>query len=453
MPEDAYDNLTTLPRSLPGALQERSIFLSFEDEHNDTFRVRAYGSALPYDGNAEFSGILKHSRTDIATSLATLHDRWLKTVVQREHAHRMYTYEDLPDKTLGPAEARHALDQVVKGLALAGERLYRLLFHGDDDGLKRLEKALTQALRSGPQTITVTSPSLFVPWGMLYVHPDPGTRLLQTSTAAQWPGFLGYTHLIEHCLGYVPDYTPFINHGSARPNASLHFDLRLQRPEEQADLCPVRPVRSIVETHAEANEYPTKEETAEALTEPDCDSHILVFGAHGTGQRPGRREAEPAKVVLSDDEPIYATDIQHWASDRTQRLPDPLCFMMVCEGGRAGMFLQEGLARPLFNLGVGCLIGPQIEVNTAFGSRFTTRFFEEFFKGECAAPVVRQLTQEYILQHATPLGLAFTLVRGIDTCLVTETEAHATRQHPSRPDRHGHRGTAPPPRQPQTDSP
>lgn len=384
--EDAYEELSTLPRSLPGELQERSIFLNFDDAPDGTFRVSAHGPALPYDGNAQFSGILSRSRTEISTSVARLHDQWLKTVVQREYAPRQYTYDDLPDQALGAEQAHAVLGQVIKDLALVGEALYRLLFSSHDDGLIRLEKALSHALRSGPQTITVTSSSLFVPWGLLYLHPDPDARLLKADTTAQWSGFLGYTHLIEHCLGYVKDYTPFINHGSDRPKASLHFDLRLQKPEEQAEKCPLRPVRGIVETHADAREYTTKPETAEALTEPDCESHVVVFGAHGTGTRPGRRETEQAKVVLSDDQPIYADDINHWAGDRATRLPDPLCFMMVCEGGRAGMYLQEGLARPLFSLGVGCLIGPQIEVNTPFGSRFTCRFFEEFFKGNAPLP-------------------------------------------------------------------
>ncbi|MEV5107546.1 hypothetical protein ACFQ7G_19830 [Streptomyces massasporeus] len=418
--QDAYSELATLPRSLPGVLQERSIFLNFDDAHDGTFRVSAYGSALPYDGNSQLTGIMRCSRDEISKSVAHLHDSWLRSVVQREHAPRQYTYDDLPDQALGASEAHAVLATVVKELAQAGEALYRLLFRGRDDGLMRLEKALSRALRSGPQTITVTSEDLFVPWGLLYVHPDPDARLLHSDTVAQWSGFLGYTHLIEHCLGYVDDYTPFINSGADRPKASLHFDMRLERPEHEADQCPLRPVRGIVETHAAVSEYPTKPKTAEALTEPNCDRHVVVFGAHGTGLRPGRRDTQQAKVVLSDDLPIYADDIQYWASDRATRLADPLCFMMVCEGGRAGMYLQEGLARPLFNLGVGCLIGPQIEVNTPFGSRFTCRFFEEFFKGERAAAVVRQLSQEFIVQHATPLGLVFTLIRGIDNCLVTE---------------------------------
>ncbi|MEU6449724.1 hypothetical protein [Streptomyces sp. NPDC046979] len=419
--DDAYDELAGLPRSHPGRLQERSIFLEFEEVARG-FSVRAHGPALPYDGNAPYKGILQRNSQEISAGVAKLHDRWLTGVVQRTHAtDRRYIYEDIPAQTLGAEEAETILATVCTELAQAGQALYRLLFHTGDEDLARLEKALARALRSGPQIITVTSSDLFVPWGLLYLHPDPDSRL-NAGAPGQWSGFFGYTHLIEHNLGSVKGYDPFIHYGSEKPKASLHFDTRLDDLHGPED-CPLEPVRHIVDTHADSIDRPTKPETAAALTEPECTDHVILFGAHGTGVRTGRRGEEQAKVVLSDGVPIHADDIHDWSVDRGERLPNPLCFMMVCEGGRVGMYFQEGLARPLFDLGVGCLIGPQTEVNTRFASRFTCRFFEEFFKGECAAPVIRHLTQEFISQYATPLGLAFTLVRGIDNRLIIEDES------------------------------
>ncbi|MFH8357497.1 hypothetical protein ACH4C2_35480 [Streptomyces sp. NPDC018057] len=380
--------------------------------------MRAHGPALPYDGNAPYKGILRSSHRDIAAGVAKLHDRWLRKVVQRQVGDQ-YVYEDFPAQTVGAEGAETVLAEVCTELAQAGQSLYRLLFLRGDDGLKRLEAALATALRSGPQTITVTSEELFVPWGMLYLHPDPGTRL-NAGAPGQWSGFLGYTHLVEHNLGCVRGYDPFIQPRTDRPRAGLYFDTRLETGH-QPDTCPLQPVRNVVTTHADFQEHLTKPQASASLSGSDPDHHILVFGAHGTGVRTDRRGGEQAKVVLSDNEPIHAEDIHDWACDRDERLRNPLCFMMVCEGGRVGMYFQEGLGRPLFDLGVGCLIGPQIEINTRFASRFTCRFFEEFFKGECAAPVMRHLTQEFISQHATPLGLAFTLLRGIDNRLITET--------------------------------
>ncbi|MYR57883.1 CHAT domain-containing protein [Streptomyces sp. SID625] len=415
--DDAYEDLTRLPRSHPGRLQERTIFLEFEATPAG-YSVRAHGPALPYDGNAPYKGLLRSSHRDIAAGVAKLHDQWADKVVRRKAAGR-YVYDGFPAQIVGAQDAESELAAVCTELARAGQSLYRLLFLKGDSGLKRLEAALAHALRSGPQTITVTSEDLFVPWGMLYLHPDPGA-LLNTGAAGQWTGFLGYTHIVEHNLGCVPDYDPFIHYRTERPRASLHFDTRLEN-RDQPDTCPLQPVRNVVETHADCQEHHTKPQTSASLIARDSDHHVLVFGAHGTGVRTDRRGDHQAKVVLSDNEPIYADDIHDWACDRGERLSNPLCFMMVCEGGRVGMYFQEGLARPFFELGVGCVIGPQIEVNTHFASRFTCRFFEEFFKGECAAPVMRHLTQEFISQHATPLGLAFTLVRGIDSRLIAET--------------------------------
>ncbi|MER5907459.1 hypothetical protein ABT150_46685 [Streptomyces mirabilis] len=406
--------------------------------HDDTFRVSADGPALPYDGNAPLVGRIPRSRAEIAAAVHRLQAAWLEKVVRHYHSPSgTYTYDGLPKDVVGAEPAEALLGQVGIELARAGDALYRYLFAEGDHELTRLYKALSHALRSGPQTITVTSSDLFVPWGLLYIPPSPNTRLMHRDAKVEWAGFVGYSHLVEHCLGAVDDYTPFIAHGTEPPKAGLHFDLRLEKDEDEADDCPLRPVRAVVETHAVSRERTTKPVTAEALCESDDSDHVIVFAAHGTGIRTNLRGMEQAQVTLTDDDPIYAADLEQWASHREHRLPDPLCFMMVCEGGRAGMCLHEGLARPLFNLGVGCLIGPQIEVPETFGSKFTCRFFEEFFKGECAAPVVRDLVQEFVNDHATPLGLVFTLIRGIDNCLITDGQrTKDADEPPCGPDRH-----------------
>jgi hypothetical protein len=435
---DSFGHLERLPRSLPGRLQERTIFVNIEHSpHDDTFRIDAYGSALPYDGNGPLVGRIARSRDDIAAQVRHLHQIWLERVVQHWHEpSASYPYEGLPKSELG-AETEALLAEVGIDLARAGDALFRFLFARGDAGLTRLYAKLCSALRSGPQTITVTSEDVFVPWGLLYLPPSPDTPLMRADAQVEWEGFLGYSHLVEHCLGPVDDYSPFIEHGIEPPKAGLHFDERLQKSEDEAADCPIRPVRAVLETHAVPSERTTKPTTAEALCESDNSDHLLVFAAHGSGVRATRREPAHAQVTLSDDKPIYAIDLVQWASYRDRRLPDPLCFMMVCEGGRAGMCLHEGLARPLFELGVGCLIGPQVDVPETFASKFTCRFFEEFFKGECAAPVVRALVREFVHEHGNPLGLVFTLIRGIDNCLISnspmETDDDERSCEPDRP--------------------
>ncbi|MFJ9909427.1 CHAT domain-containing protein [Streptomyces sp. NPDC101152] len=418
LPFDGYDGLGDLPRITPRTVQERSIHLRFHKVH-DGYLVHAHGPALPYDGNDLYSGRLRVDQEQISQSLEDIHDAWLKATVLHK-VEGAYPFAGFPYQTLGERNARELLQEACETLARAGQILYGDIFKSGDDDLDRLEVALAQALRNGPQIITVTSPDLFIPWGLLYLHPDD-QQGLHAGGAASWDGFFGYTHLIEHSLGRVDGYSPFIEHGGERPKASLYLDTRLAKAGE-AD-CPLCPVRHVFDTHAASEVWTTKAETAQRLTASDCTDHILVFGAHATGNRTDHRGQKSARIVLTDDKPILAGDIKDWARYRHQLLPSPLCFMMACEGGRAGQYDQQGLARPLFKLGIGCLVGPQIEVPPSVASTLATRFFEEFFKGERAACILRDLTQDFISQHASPLGLAFTLIRGIDTCLIHSPQA------------------------------
>ncbi|MEU5521556.1 hypothetical protein ABZ759_13045 [Streptomyces sp. NPDC047860] len=384
----------------------------------------AWGDALPFDGNAPFRGVIQRSREEIASEVGLLLRNWLETVVNlRRPGTRDYTFNGSPATDLGMETAQAALDDIGLGLARSGHALFEFLFSRGDAGLSRLREALCAALRSGPQIVTITSNDLFVPWGMLYLPADPATRLPQRSAAWDWSGFLGYTHLIEHNLGYVENYHPLIEHGTERPQAGLQFDLRMQNGDAPPGTGPIGAVRAVIETHADVTERSYKPDLAEALSDPRVHDHILVFGAHGCGERQDQRGTTQARLTLTDGESICSSDLEYWRTTRQERLPDPLCFMMVCEGGRTRTLVHEGLGRPLFDLGVGCLIGPEIEIPKTFGSLYTCRFFEEFFKGERAAPVARSLTHEFLTKHATPLGLVFTLLRGIDNRLVDSSTA------------------------------
>jgi len=421
---DPYDSLRALPRLRSEQCVPRSLLLTF-DLRNDgrSYDVMAWGDALPFDGNAPFRGVIQRSREEIASEVGLLLRTWLETVVNRRRpGSRDYIFNGSPATDLGMDTAQAALADIGLVLARSGHALFEFLFSRGDAGLSRLRGALCAALRSGPQIVTITSNDLFVPWGMLYLPPDPETRLPQKSAAWGWSGFLGYTHLIEHNLGYVENYHPLIEHGTDRPQAGLQFDLRMQNGDAPGT-GPIGAVRAVIETHANVTERSYKQDLAEALSDPRVHDHVLVFGAHGCGERQDQRGTTQARLTLTDGESICSSDLEYWRTTRQERLPDPPCFMMVCEGGRTRSFVHEGLGRPLFDLGIGCLIGPEIEIPKTFGSLYTCRFFEEFFKGERAAPVARSLTHEFLTEHATPLGLVFTLLRGIDNRLVDASAA------------------------------
>ncbi|MBT2382468.1 hypothetical protein [Streptomyces sp. ISL-11] len=421
MSADAYDSLRTLNRRCTHDPAPRTMFLSFHRQSNDprAFDVHAHGDALPFDGNGELRGILRRDPAEIASAVDTMLRCWLKRVVRhKQHPQaRSYCYDGLPADTFGEEKARDMLKPIGLELARAGHALFEFIFSGGDPGLTRIGNELRGALRQGPQTITVTSDDLFVPWGMLYLPPDPTTHLYRTGAAWERRGFLGYSHLIEHTLKFVEGYEYLIGADMGEVRSGLHFDLRI-KGAAGAD-GPLDRVRDILQAHSKVQERSLKEQVAEALCDPLVQEQIMLFGAHGSAVRHDARGSRQAQVVLTDDEPIRTSDLEYWGTQRGERLPNPLCYMMVCEGARTTLLLHEGLGKALFNLGVGCLIGPQIEVPKTFASHYTCRFFEEFFRpGRRAASVAQALTRELFDTQATPLGLTFTLLRGIDNQLV-----------------------------------
>ena len=284
------------------------MFLTFDLRDNGrAYDVIAWGDALPYDGNAPLRGVIERSREEIASEVAQLLRIWLERVIRhRRSGLPDYTFNGSPATDLGMDAARATLADIGLVLARSGHALFEFLFSHGDTGLSRLREAIYAALRTGPQVITITSNDLFVPWGMLYLPPDPTTRLPQRSADWKWSGFLGYSHLIEHTLGYVEKYHPLIEHGTERPQAGLQFDLRMQ-DDNAPGTGPIGAVRAVVETHADVTERSCKQDLGEALSDPLVRDHILVFGAHGCGERQDQRGTIQAQFSLTDGEAICSS--------------------------------------------------------------------------------------------------------------------------------------------------
>lgn len=421
---DAYDAFRDLPRRRGGGGSAvRTVFLTFDwKDDSSYFDVRAHGSMFPCGDNGEFMGRLMRAPEEVAAAVGSMLECWQQQVIKRKvpDTRASYWYEGLPVDDFGEGAAREAMEPVGLRLAREGHKLFQFLFGGADDGLGRIAAVFEQALRQGSQTVTVRSDDLFVPWGMLYLPPTPETPLYGKDASWEPAGFLGYGHLIEQTLKYASGYHPEIRYASANLRSAAHFDLKIQNASD--DPPPLDTVRSVLEKHSDHTIVrTTKEDVAEAVCDPDTKEHILLFGSHGHAGRLDPRGGVEARVVLTDDDPILAGDLEYWGSQRKERLPNPLCFMMVCEGGRVTPMLHQGMGKALFGLGVGCLVGPQIDIPKKFASIYACRFLEAFFSpGARPASVARSLTREYFDNQATPLGLVFTLMRGVDNHLVPE---------------------------------
>ncbi|MFE4177562.1 hypothetical protein ACFRR7_36935 [Streptomyces sp. NPDC056909] len=421
---DRFDNFREVPRH-SGGVAHRTIHLFFEQRTSapDSFTVRMHGDAVPYDGNGEWRGIMRRKPSEIAVAVQTALSCWFDDVVRYRipETRKEYYYDSLPVDSFGAAFAQELLRPVGLKLARAGHKLLQFLFTEGDDGLKRLWESLKGALRQGEQVITVHSADVFIPWGMLYLPPDPATRLNGRDAKWEPSGFLGYTHLIEHSIGRAEGYHHVINEEGGALLSGLHFDTRIQKAGDTPPV--IDNVRGLMERHSEIALRTRKDEVAEAFCDPGVNEHVLLFAAHGSALTFGANGPAEARVVLTDDEPIRSSDFEYWRSERSERMASPLCFMMVCAGGRAAPALHEGLGLALLNLGVGCLVGPQVDIPRKFASHYACRFFEAFFRpGTRVAPIARDLARRYLDEQATPLGLAFTLLRGMDNHIAAVPE-------------------------------
>lgn len=72
----------------------------------------------------------------------------------------------------------------------------------------------------------------------------------------------------------------------------------------------------------------------------------------------------------------------------------------------------------LLEYGANCLIGPQIDLPVGFAKEYTCRFFDALLRpGTRIGDITRDLAREFIDKNHTPLGLIFTLHRGLDVHL------------------------------------
>ena len=77
---------------------------------------------------------------------------------------------------------------------------------------------------------------------------------------------------------------------------------------------------------------------------------------------------------------------------------------------------------PMPCMGASGVIGPQIDIPAVFAAEYAMRFFKGLLGVDNGGPepvgiLMRRLAREFIDKHNNPLGLAYSLYRGMD-CLV-----------------------------------
>jgi hypothetical protein len=338
---------------------------------------------------------------------------------------------------LSQSLSEEELKQIGARLACAGRNLFRYIFF--ETGRRKLVpigEILQQRSREQPMVMTMTSDDLFVPWPLIYTHPGPEKDLDKNGKNFEWMGFWGYRHVIEHdILGPEPDATLIAAFRDARivpgrdrkVRVGFHADDGI---DSEFDVTVVADQRRFFTslTGAETADRSTMAAVERAFRTRCFPDQITYFFCHHEGAGPterlnrgksrlylhrARREEERHVV-------IEASDIENWLDHQTFRKP-PFIFINGCEGGHMTTVNYQTLARALLEKGALGLLGPQVNLPIVFADEYARRFFSTFLKPNSGpsrkkvrvGELVRELAQEF-LKHRNPLGLVYSLYRGLD---------------------------------------
>lgn len=396
--------------------RDRTIHLRFV-RRDSGFLVQAWGPAFPEDGAGGYQGQSLLDATTLQAGVDDLRTAWQDLVIDRtEPGSRPTRRPFVDDWDLSAPRARRWLADVGLELARAGHALFRLLFLNGDTGLKEITEHLLRALRGGEQVLTVESDGFFVPWSMLYVPMSDDDDVWHGDYCWTPDGFWGYRHFVEHGFSRAPGFDSRVVVRGDRVSVGLNVDHRVD--DDYPPTPCVSPIVQFFATRAVTTVRTTKPELAAALQDADLRDQILYFGCHGRITTADGR----AYLMLADDQKIYSTEVLAWLSERG--LPTrPVVFVGACQGGQLASMFYPAFGYHLLRRGARSLVGPQIDLPRAFAREYATRLFSAFLEPHTKlGDIVRDLAREFLDRYHNPLGLIFSLYRGMDVHLAREPE-------------------------------
>lgn len=419
----------------PSYNRARTAHLRFvRDRDERYYAVQAWGPAFAETGGGGYQARLATEADKIQAGIATLRAEWQRTLIE-------YRWTDPESgRTSHPfVDDWHTAAQVPQAvrrrawlrLARSGDSLFTLLFQGRDPALQEITAQLVQALRGGPCVLTMESDELYVPWGMLYTRPHESDDLLRDlgDDPAEDPwsleGFWGYRHVVEHSFSRMPGFESRIAVPDGAVSVGLNVDGRVDEEYPRTEFIGALPgIFEGCDRRTRVEVRGTKLELARALSGAEFADHISYFGCHaevgstagGQAYGGGGGAGQPY-FVLGDDERIHVSDLLGWRPVE-QLSRQPMVFVAACQGGQLSSGFYPSFGRQLLDMGARCLVGPQIDLPRDFAREYTARFFTALLdKGGRTGDIVRSLARDFAFEHGNPLGLIFSLHRGIDVHL------------------------------------
>jgi CHAT domain-containing protein len=323
-------------------------------------------------------------------------------------------------------------------LAKAGENLFSFIFESERKDIltqtqadtrravaDRLKEVACDKERS--LFITIQSDCCFVPWGMLYTHPNPDEKLDSNGSNFEPEGFWGYRHVIEHKTPHSNGDSRLQATKGGKIRASIYIDKNIDK-ELNVKCVALQLAFFKKQTCLELTKRFYKKKLEQDVSSEKFQEQIVYFYCHGEGAGEYKTpNLSDAKIALSDKQAITGLDITNWLKNRDLN-PSPILFINACESGHMTTIFYETLAKEFLRRKAAGVIGAQITIPAVFADRYAQRFFEEFLKGSKkqakgkeekvrVGPLMRLLAREFIDKHNNPLGLVYSLYKGAD-CFV-----------------------------------
>jgi hypothetical protein len=314
------------------------------------------------------------------------------------------------------------LKSAAPNLAYAGNMLFSLIFELKGNAeLKQLGQKLRTIMASGSRYLAVTSDELFLPWGMIYTHPIDKGKLKEGGSNFEKEGFWGYQHIIQHNTRRFK-FQFAIPPDDGAVALSINFDEKISsdRALPAADR---RLIASHLQFISELGRKPCIKRTKKIQLQQDFTTNrnrlerIIYFYCHGRGSTDADNfNLAETQLTLTDDA-VSSYDFQTWSN--SAELPsNPLVFINACQGGQMTTLFYKSLARELLEEGAAGLVGAQIDIPAVFAAVYGRKVFKQFFARKKApvrlGPLLKEINQYFWDKHNNPLGLVYSLYRGVD---------------------------------------
>jgi hypothetical protein len=259
---------------------------------------------------------------------------------------------------------------------------------------------------------------------MIYTHPVAGAKLKADGSNFEWEGFWGYRHIIEHNPEWFGRYNILERDEEHLLRASMNMDEGIDHEYNITSVARQRQffAQLVDDKVLQYQERCSKEQLQKAFEADDFSDRIIYFYCHGNSA--GLNEDPALKVAhikLTDRQPIDDSDIALWLRAQPELKTHPLIFINACKGGQMTTMFFKTFAVEFLKQRARGLIGAQIDIPAEFAAEYAQRLFSELLKSPQPpeekirlGPLMSQLTRDFIDTYRNPLGLIYSLYRGMD---------------------------------------